>query len=214
VRTDLAPIEIVAIVAADERDTIVAAAHRLSLCLGDAQGAWPVRLQFGAPDAPLPGPSGALIGSLRVDGDLLAVSAETIAARWESRAAAARRLGHQAILIPSLFRHVADAATRPPLMERIRRLNLVVIALSRSRGVQIVDIDRVFALVGARTLESDYRGQGAIAPLVAAHAIAAAILAAGLDAQVPAERQEQAARRNGGHEAIAAIVARHREERT
>ena len=211
---DVAPIDVAAIVAEDERDTILGAAHRLSRCLDGTGSGWPVRLHFATPDAPPPGPSAALICSLRADADAMTAPIETISARWEGRVAAARQARHATILMPSLFRHVADRAARPTLTERIRRLNLLAILLSRSLDVQVVDLDRAFALVGARTLESDYRGQGRLAPLVAAHAIVAAVLAAGLDAQVPAAQQEQAARRNGGRETVAAIIARQREERT
>ncbi len=208
---DRTPVAIVALVAADERETILGAARRLSHCLDDAQGGsgWPVRLHFAGPDVLSPGPSAALIASLRADDDLFAAPVEVLAARWAARVAEARAAGHATILMPTLFRHVADAATRPERIERLRRLDLLLVGMSRAQDVQLVDLDRAFALVGARTLGGDYRGQGPLAPAIAAHAIVAALLAAGLDATVPAARQEQAARRNGGREAIAAIVARH-----
>lgn len=183
------PIDLAAIVPADERDTIVAAARRLSDCLGDESLGHPVRVRFATPDAPPPGPSAALILSLGVE---VGIGPELVAA--------ARAAGHATLLIPTLFRR-ADAER----IESVRRLNLHAVALSRSLGVQIVDLDRIFALVGARTLA---RAPG-LAQELAAHAIVGAILAAGLDAFVGAERQERARLRNGGREAI---VARHLRE--
>lgn len=183
------PIDLAAIVPADERDTIVAAARRLSDCLGDASAGHPVRVRFATHDAPPPGPSAALILSLRAEGGI-----------GPDRVAAARAAGHATLLIPTLFRHVGAAR-----IESIRRLNLHAIGLSRSLGVQIVDLDRIFALVGARTLAQAPR----LAQELAAHALVGAILAAGLDTFAVAERQEQARLRNGGREAI---VARHLRE--
>lgn len=205
-------IDLAAIVGGEERDTIVAAARRLSHCLGEDDSGWPVRVHLGTAEAPPPGPSAIVIASLRADADLLEAPLDAIVARWPPRLAMLREGGHGAILMPTLFRHVADPAARPALVERIRRLNLIAVALSRTHGVQIVDVDRAFALVGARALATDYRGHGPIARDVAAHAIVAAILATGLDAQVSAERQERARARNGGRETVAAILARHGRE--
>ena len=177
------PIDLVAIVPDAERDGIIAAARRLSHCLGDDQAGQPVQVRFATPDALPPGPSAALILSLRCDPTPHLI-------------AAAQAAGHATLLIPTLFRRADE-------IERIRRLNLHAITLSRALGVQVVDLDRIFALVGARSLIP------ALAEELAAHAIVGAILAAGLDAFASPERQERARLRNGGREAI---VARHLRE--
>ena len=177
------PIDLTAIVPDGERDTIVAAARRLSHCLGDDREGRPVRVRFATAGALPPGPSAALILSLRSGPtpDLIG---------------AACAAGHATVLIPTLFRRTGD-------IEPIRRLNLGAIELSRTLGAQIVDLDRIFALVGARLLSP------ALTEDLTAHAIVGAILAAGLDAFAPPERQEQARLRNGGREAI---VVRHLRE--
>ena len=177
------PIDLAALVPDDERAGIVAAARRLSHCLGEDREGQPVRVRFATADVLPPGPSAALILSLR-------------SAPGPELIAAARDAGHETLLIPTIFRH-GDA------IERVRRMNLQAIRLSRTSGVQIVDLDRIFALVGARFLSP------ALIDELNAHAIVGAILSAGLDAFASAGRQEQARLRNGGREAI---VARHLRE--
>ena len=196
---ELPPLDMVALVTPGEHDTILAAAHRLSRCLGDDGSAgWPVRLRFvasdSAPNVPPAPPGTLLVTSLRAALDTGDVPLADVAERWRARIERERPSGP--VLLCTLFRHVANRSAGPVLAERIRRLNLLALELSRTAGIEIVDIDRLFALAGARTLDTDHRGQGRRAAALAAHAIVAAALAAGLGPAVPEPRQALARQRN------------------
>jgi hypothetical protein len=206
---EVPPLQLTVAVTEGERDLIVAAANRLSLCLGDGTApGWPIRIRFVAPDAPLPPePSVAILASLAIDAGRSGDPFESIAAGWRDRIAGWRAAA-QPILLLNLFRHVADANDRPARAPHLRRLNLLAIELSRQSGAGIVDIDRAFALIGGRTLGSDYRGRGAFTIEVAAQAIVAVLLGC-LDDKVAPDRVQAAGQRNGGREALAAIIARH-----
>jgi hypothetical protein len=86
------------------------------------------------------------------------------------------------------------------MMERIRRLDLMVAHLSHDFGINVVDIDRMFAFVGARRLGTDYRLHGDAAACIAGFAITSAFLEVGLDDAVPTdvlERAREHLRRSG-----------------
>jgi hypothetical protein len=88
------------------------------------------------------------------------------------------------VFICTVLRHVEsddlDVALRRVI--RIRRLNLLAAEISRQSGAFVIDIDRALADVGAQRLATDYRLQGAVAPNVAAKAVARDIIVNGLDA--------------------------------
>ena len=115
-----------------------------------------------------------------------------------------------AILLCTIFRHVADPAPDVAAneRERIRRLNLLAIELSHDTGAAVVDFDRVFAHLGARPLATDHTLTGRVAAEVAAHALVANILDAGLDEIVPAEIQERAHQFQGTLADISRLVER------
>ena len=117
------------------------------------------------------------------------------------------------MLLCTVFRHVAppigDAGDAlPAKRERIRRLNLMAIDLSHDTGAGVVDVDRAFSHVGARSLATDHRLTGRAAAEVAAHTIVAGILAAGLDDVVPPDVQERAAQFQGALRDIDQFLAR------
>jgi hypothetical protein len=117
-----------------------------------------------------------------------------IETRLRDRYEALSAIGSATIFIMTVFRHVGDV---PPeqidaVRLRIRRLNRLVADLSREFGVMVIDIDRDFANLGARNLQTNYQMGGAYAPSVAAKTIALAILSMGLDAFVPFEAQDAA----------------------
>jgi len=206
---DLPPLPLTAVVSEGERDLILAAANRLSLCLGEGSPpGWPIRIRFVAADTPLPpDPAVAILASLAMEATRTGDPFAPIAAGWRERVIRWRAAG-QPVLLLNLFRYVADAGARPALATHLCRLNVLAIDLSRETGAGVIDIDRAFALIGGRTLGTDHRCRGTFAVEVAAQAIVSALLGC-LDGHVPAERVEAAARRNGGREALAEIVARH-----
>jgi hypothetical protein len=70
-------------------------------------------------------------------------------------------------------------------LERIRRLNVLAAEISHETGCGVIDFDRMFGDIGARTLQTDYRLGGNIAREIAAYTIVRTILAAGLDDLIP-----------------------------
>jgi len=192
----------------DQRAAMAAAAEMLSRYVGFALGAeWPVFLRLIAPDdAEIP-PGIVLVASLLEDGALHDPIAST-RARWVERIGRYRSAGHDRILLCNLFRRVEGPAGEGPGIEQIRRLNRMAIGLSRELGVEIVDIDRLFALCGGRAIGADYRGGGEMAPRLAGHAIANAILQGEmggcLDPGVPARANAA----HGGERQILRLVER------
>ncbi len=197
----------VAIVTEAERTAMVAAAEQLSLAVGGAMGtSWPVQLRLALPDeADIP--EGAiLVSSLLADmADNEPV--ETVVERWRERIARCRAAGHDRILLCNLFRHVEGRT--PATIERIRRLNLMAIELSRELGFEIVDIDRLLALCGARTIGADYRGTSHAATRLIGHAVAAAILDGDMDAWIDPAVQHRAGAAHGGVRDIFRLLERH-----
>lgn len=74
---------------------------------------------------------------------------------------------------------------RRRLIARIRRLDLLAVRISAETGVFVVDIDRALAAVGASALATDHRLGGPHAGDAVARAIAATLMAAGLDRAIP-----------------------------
>jgi hypothetical protein len=75
---------------------------------------------------------------------------------------------------------------------RIRRLNLLAAEISRDTGVNVIDLDRSLADIGARPLATDYRLGGPYALEAAAKTIALTLLLCGLDDYASYEAQEDA----------------------
>ena len=121
---------------------------------------------------------------------------EAAEARWRAGLERLTEAEIPAILVGTIFRHVPNRTNRAGqndrILERIRRLNLLAIELSHDLGIGVVDFDRAFAHIGARTLDTDYRLRGRLAAEVAGHTIVAGILARGLDDLVSPEIQERA----------------------
>jgi hypothetical protein len=115
------------------------------------------------------------------------------------------------VFVVNVFRHVAGRAgdgSPSPVLERIRRLDLMAVRLSRELGIGVVDIDRAFAHIGARALGSDYRMSGVLAAEVAGHTLAWSLLSFGLDDALDPELQEKARAALGPLSDINAIVGR------
>jgi hypothetical protein len=109
--------------------------------------------------------------------------------------------GGRLTFLCTVFRHVPaelDEEVRTALRLTLRRLGLLAVHVSHADGLNLIDLDRALAHVGARSLGTDYRLTGIPARKAAGRAIARAILAAGLDEWVAPEIQDRAAARIGG----------------
>jgi hypothetical protein len=188
------PLRADAVVGDTERPALVAAAKELGECLGAASGgAWPIELRFresvsaiASSDLPT-----IVIASLLPE----VVGEEEpwpqAEARWRQDLLSLRDRQIPAVFVCTIFRHVANRSVYPSI-ERIRRLNLLVAELSHDIGINVIDIDRVFAHIGAAALQTDYRVTGPAAVQAAANVIVSSVLAAGLDHIIPAAVQEEA----------------------
>ena len=122
-----------------------------------------------------------------------ATTLEDLALQLERDASALVTSGG-AVFLCSIFRACADREK----LERIRRLNLLAVEISRQTGAAIIDLDRFFANFGARPLETDCRLGGAKAADFAARIMTDALLAVGFDDDVPADVLSAAQRHNRG----------------
>ena len=180
-----------------ERPVITAAAEQIVGSVSAVIGtAWPIRLRFIEADAPAE--DGVALVATWIGEAMTATAPDIVETRWRRRIAAWRVSGVPRVLLCTLFRHVDRMDGGPATVEHIRRLNRIAIALSRAAGVEIVDIDRVFAQVGARTLDSDYRMRGPGAAALAGHAIADALLRGDLGDRLDPTVQQSALEMLGG----------------
>jgi hypothetical protein len=154
-----------------------------------------VELVFAAADAPVAAASGTLVvASLMTELSRGEEPLESTTRRWLAHLGDLASQGTPVYLC-NVFRHAAERARdgRPtPLLDRIRRLDLMAIQLSRDTGAGVIDIDRAFAEIGARALGCDWRLQGALAARVAGHTAARCFLSHGLEAWLDAGLQERA----------------------
>jgi hypothetical protein len=210
---EAAPIALVALALEAEWPGLVAGAEQLSDCLGQAAArSWPVRLERLAPDAEVPAARAptAIIVSLLAEAERVEEPFGQTEARWRGRLIRLLDLGAP-VFVRTVFRHIADranAGTVSPVLERIRRLNLMAAQLSNELGAQVIDIDRAFAHIGARALQSDYRMGGVLAAEVAGHTAAWSLLSGGLDEAVDPELQDKAKAVLGGLQQINQVVSR------
>ena len=95
-----------------------------------------------------------------------------------------------AVYLCTIFRACENDA---PLLERIRRLNLMAANLSHDLDIGVIDFDRQFADIGARTLQTSYRLEGGTTREIAAYTILKTLLASGaFDGHVDDETIEKA----------------------
>jgi hypothetical protein len=209
-----ATITIEALVDPVERPGLVVAAEQLSDCLGRAaEGpAWPVHLKFlgSLAEASAAPALSALVVSLLPDTRLMNEPIAQTEARW--RAGAERLLASGApVFVCTVFRHINErpnAGTASPMLERIRRLDRMALDLSHDLGVAIIDIDRAFAHIGGRSLQTDFRLSGVLAAEVAGHTIVWSLLSSGLDDVIDPDLQETAKAALGDLKGIDAVIAR------
>ncbi|MBI1196779.1 MAG: hypothetical protein GC203_02855 [Phenylobacterium sp.] len=187
------PPRIVAAVGGEaERAAAIAAGEQLSAAVAAVLGAaWPIRLRPIALDEPDIPPGIVLIAAPLAD-LAAAEPVDAAEARWTARIARYRAAGHDRILICNLFRGVGASAGVLGGIERIRRLNRMVVGLSHRLGVEIVDVDRLLALCGARAFARDPRGSQAATARAVGHAIADAILQGDMGGSLDATVQARA----------------------
>ena len=99
-----------------------------------------------------------------------------IVRRWRENVSPLIAATIPAVFVCTVFRCIANypAISKPEeltLIERIRRLNLVAVELSHETGAMVIDIDRIFAHLGARALRTNYLLNGPAAAEVAGHAL-------------------------------------------
>ena len=197
-----------------EQPGLIAAAEQLSDCLNAVSNTktWQVRLQFCAPGTdidPSP-PQSAIIVSLLPETKRAAEFIAETKARWRSYLGRLQAIGRP-VFVRTVFRHVRDRAGEAgatQLLERIRRLNRMAVELSHELGVGVIEIDRAFAHIGGRALESDYLLMGPLAAEVSGHTTVWSLLSFGLDDTIDPRLQEKAKALLGGLNWIDALVSR------
>jgi hypothetical protein len=190
-----APIHIEVRVDQAERPCLIAGAEQLNESLTVASGEpSPIHLRFHDPSAPLAGQAETAIVIMSLLPELARLDDPwpVVEARWRDQAALLVEAGAPTVLLCTIFRRVVDRAARAVLIERIRRLNLLAIDLSHDFGATVVDVDRVFAHIGGRGAQCDYRLGGRIAAEVAGYAVAYSLLSVGLDEAIAVDIQEHA----------------------
>lgn len=198
-------IHVTAHVSAAERRIVVTAARRLATCLQKA-GATDTNVAVGFdPANPACARPGLLILSPMAD---LASSDSipAVEARWLELLDGYSSAGSYNLFLCTLFRHVPGGPDRAAVVERIRRLNLLMIGLSHARGAAVVDLDRVFTFFGARALATDYRLSGRAAGRLAAFAIVSAFFEEGLAPWLPNDIEKRAREVHGGESRMAAFM--------
>jgi hypothetical protein len=186
-------ISLEALISPGEKAAMIAAAEQLSECLSAATGgqAWPVRLNVRASgDVPASPPPSAIIVSLAPEAARVDEPFARTRARWWAYLERLTASGAP-VFVCTVFRRVPDGPASP-VLERIRRLNLMAVEASHELGVAVIDIDRAFAHIGGRILQTDYRLSGVLAAEVAGHTAVWSLLSFGLDDVIDPELQEKA----------------------
>lgn len=197
-------IGIVAQVTESERRGIAVGADLLnrSLCSEQGSGQLDVTLTFVEPRLPVD-------YTPRADVHIVSLLPELTQALGIADRITALQARGALVLLCTVFRHVPgrerSGSVNEPLA-RIRKLNLMAIALSHASGVRLIDVDRVLAHFGGAPLATDYRLGGAMAPGLVGHAMATAILSGGLDHLVDPLLQDRAKRCLGGLEQALAFA--------
>lgn len=182
-----------------EARAVEEAARRLAGALAqDGLPAPEVSIEFAASPEALAGGAG---GAITISSLLPEV--EAALADWPATESRLTRVyealasgDSQSLFLCTVFRHAPaelDDAARVELRRAIRRLDLLAIQLSHATGLNVIDLDRALAQVGAVSLGADFRLSGPAAAEAAGREIARCILAAGLDDLIAPEIQERAA---------------------
>lgn len=208
-----ADFRLVAAVPESGRRPILFAAEQLALCLQAAQGKrCPIRVRFiGRDDDHIP--AGAALIATLVDDVATSAPIEDVEREWRARVARFRCAGHDRVLLCTVFRSVRDRVGGSDKLERIRRLNQLLLELSRTENAEVVDVDRLLSLCGARTLDTDFSCSTELAARLAGHAVTAAILNGEFAEKLGPAVQQRAAGLHGGIRDIGRIFAHYAKER-
>jgi hypothetical protein len=208
------PIIIEAHVESSEQPGLIAAAEQLSDCLNAVSNTktWQVHLRFRAPGTDIDPllPQSAIIVSLLPETKRATESIAETKARWRTYLGRLQAIGPP-VFVRTVFRHVRErtgGAGATQLLERIRRLNRMAVELSNELGVAVIEIDRAFAHVGGRALETDYLLMGPLAAEVSGHTTAWSLLSFGLDETIDPRLQEKAKALLGGLNRIDSLLSR------
>ncbi|MES2999261.1 MAG: hypothetical protein V4787_01100 [Pseudomonadota bacterium] len=182
-----------------ERPGMLEAAAQLRECLASASGsasAFDVKLTFApADEAPENlAASTVFVLSLLPELDRPDEPVADTAKRWTRTVQALREAGSP-VYVRNVFRHVQERTRdgRPtPVLDRIRRLDRMLVTASSQTGCAVIDIDRAFADIGARELGTDYRMGGPLAAMLAGHTTVLSFLSHGMDDIVDPAVQEKA----------------------
>jgi hypothetical protein len=192
------PILIAGVVDDAERRALLAASEQLHKCLSAASGVrWPVGLRFVDSIADILNPT-VVITSFLPEVARVEEPISLTEARWRPAFSKLMERDDLSAFLCTVFRYVTNTlepgerTARAQTVERIRLLNLLAAQLSHDTGINVVDIDAVFAHVGARQMQTDYRLAGPMGAEMAAYTMVVTILAVGLDNVVPPDIQERA----------------------
>ena len=211
------PVVLDAIVTPAERPALIAASEQLGESLTAATGDGAnVRLRFPTALAAidLGEPPDLVVMSMLGDALSAAEPITAVESRWRNQLQSFQSSATTAnVFVCTIFRHVPGSLDSSdqhdtPSVERIRRLNLLAAELSHDLGIAVVDVDRVFAHIGARSLHADYRMNGAMAAETAAYAIVSSVLASGLDDLIAPDVQERARQHQGKLSQIGKLLNR------
>lgn len=158
------------------------ALRQLSAMASQALGhEWGVAFSYGPPGLPPPPGTGLVLLSLLHEALPPHAPLPEVAARWHQVVAELAGLGVP-LLLCNLFRHVppqpfgAEGPARAVMQDRIRRLNLLAVELSHRHAVDLADVDRSLAYLGALPMQTDFLLARGLGTAVAADVITGAIL--------------------------------------
>lgn len=203
-----------AVIGETERPSFVAACERLRKCLSAASDSeWTIQSSIAksVEDLKVAAPPSSILLSLLPDAERTEEPFDQTEARWRADLSSLARIPGAKVFLVTVFRHLPDRAgsrQSQRILERIRRLNRMATELSHDFETAVIDIDRIFAHIGARTVAADYRLGNGLAADVAAHAMVWSMLQGGLDDLIPHGVQEQAKKLHGDMRAIVKLIGR------
>jgi hypothetical protein len=195
--TEPSRLSIVALVSDCERPAVDLGAAHIARAMSEAAGApWAIDVSYASGWEELRRSTGARI--------ILTSLLRELGASGETWPQAAQRLrtdygalaeGGVPIFVCTILRHVArteEPVSDSALRLHIRRLNLLATEISRESRAYVIDIDRVLADIGARSLQTDHRLVGPSAVEFAAHYMAVTLIGNAFDDVVSYEIQDSA----------------------
>jgi hypothetical protein len=175
-------------------------ATHMSAALGQP---WPISLSCGPPELVPAPPLDLVLVSLLHEALPPYAPMPEVTARWHQALEAFAPLGAP-LLLCNVFRHVPpqpfgpEAPSREVILDRVRRLNLLAIELSHRHALDLADIDRGLAYLGARPLQTGFLLRGGKGIQMAADIIAGAALQGDFPPGIPFSAIQAAQASHGG----------------